>query len=107
MISLKYVLLSNIPDLSVLLIVTQNLNMHPEMISYLVELWAYDKLRAKIMSLITKSDIFVASGFIEAGNTFLIPKRENKDGGSICTCQKNNTCKEQKSFPLLPFSFCW
>ena len=49
--------------------------MNLEMISYLVELWAYDKLRAKIMSLITKSDIFVASGFIRAGNTFLIPKK--------------------------------
>lgn len=51
----QYIRLLTIPDLSVLLIVTQNVNMNPEMISYLVELWAYDKLRAKIMSLITKA----------------------------------------------------
>ena len=51
----QYIRLLNIPDLSVLLIVTQNVNMNPEMISYLVELWAYDKLQAKIMSLITKA----------------------------------------------------
>ena len=79
--------------------------MNPEMISYLVELWAYDKLRAKIMSLITKSDIFVASGFIRAGNTFLFQKGEIKMAVVYTRVKRTTHVRNKKVFHFCHFLF--
>ena len=58
------------------------------------------------MSLITKSDIFVASGFIRAGNTFLIPKKREIKMAVVYTRVKRTThVRNKKVFHFCHFLF--